>query len=108
MRPNSAVGDRRRPRARRSRPDQVQQVSYGQVIQAGQGQIPSRQAQISGGILKEVPSETVNKVCARHAGCRPDRPGAIRAGDIGCSVAGMESMSLAPYLLPGAVRFPHG
>ena len=45
-------------------PDQVQQVSFGQVIQAGQGQIPSRQAQIAGGIPKEVPSETVNKVCA--------------------------------------------
>ena len=36
----------------------------GQVLQAGQGQIPSRQAQIKGGIPKEVPSETVNKVCA--------------------------------------------
>ena len=84
-------------------PDQVQQVSYGQVIQAGQGQIPSRQAQINGGIPKEVPSETVNKVCAsgmRAAGLIDQ---AIRAGDIEVGVAGgMESMSLAPYLLPGA------
>src|SRR4249919_2144205 len=45
-------------------PEQVQQVVFGQVLQAGQGQIPSRQAQIKGGIPKDVPSETVNKVCA--------------------------------------------
>ena len=60
-------------------PDQVQKVVMGQVLQAGQGQIPSRQAQIKGGIPKEVPSETVNKVCAsgiravgadRHGGAR--------------------------------------
>lgn len=84
-------------------PDQVEQVSFGQVIQAGQGQIPSRQAQIAGGIPKEVPSETVNKVCAsgmRAAGLVDQ---AIRAGDVEVAVAGgMESMSGAPYLLPGA------
>lgn len=84
-------------------PDQVEQVSFGQVIQAGQGQIPSRQAQINGGIPKEVPSETVNKVCAsgmRAAGLIDQ---AVRAGDIEVGVAGgMESMSGAPYLLPGA------
>ena len=45
-------------------PEQVEQVVFGQVLQAGQGQIPSRQAQIKGGIPKEVPSETINKVCA--------------------------------------------
>ena len=45
-------------------PDQVQHVVIGQVLQAGQGQVPSRQAQIKGGIPKEVSSETVNKVCA--------------------------------------------
>src|SRR6476620_10322826 len=45
-------------------PEQVQQVVMGQVIQAGQGQIPSRQAQIKAGIPKEVSSETINKVCA--------------------------------------------
>ena len=44
--------------------DQVRHVVFGQVLQAGQGQIPSRQAQIKGGIPKEVSSETVNKVCA--------------------------------------------
>ena len=84
-------------------PNAVQQVAFGQVIQAGQGQIPSRQAQIKGGIPKEIPSETVNKVCAsglRSVGLLDQ---AIRAGDIEVGVGGgMESMSNAPYLLPGA------
>jgi acetyl-CoA C-acetyltransferase len=84
-------------------PDQVQHVVYGQVLQAGQGQIPSRQAQIKGGIPKEVSSETVNKVCAsglRSAGIVDQ---SIRAGDLDVAVAGgMESMSQAPYLLQQA------
>jgi acetyl-CoA C-acetyltransferase len=84
-------------------PEQVQQVTFGQVIQAGQGQIPSRQAQINGGIPKEVPSETVNKVCASGMRATGLIDQAIRAGDIEVGVAGgMESMSRAPYLLPGA------
>src|SRR3954470_13978523 len=45
-------------------PEQIEHVVMGQVLQAGQGQIPSRQAQIKAGIPKEVPSETINKVCA--------------------------------------------
>src|SRR4030088_3710338 len=52
-------------------PEQIQHVVMGQVIQAGQGQIPSRQAQIKAGIPKEVSSETINKGCAsgiRRAG----------------------------------------
>jgi acetyl-CoA C-acetyltransferase len=85
------------------KPDEVQQVVFGQVLQAGQGQIPSRQAQIKGGIPREVPSETVNKVCAsglRSAGIVEQ---AVRAGDLDVAVAGgMESMSGAPYLLDGA------
>ncbi len=84
-------------------PDQVQHVIMGQVIQAGQGQIPSRQAQIKAGIPQEVPSETVNKVCAsgiRAAGLLDQ---AIRAGDLEVAVGGgMESMSKAPYLLKEA------
>jgi acetyl-CoA C-acetyltransferase len=84
-------------------PDQVQQVLFGQVLQAGQGQIPSRQAQIKGGIPKEVPSETVNKVCASGMRTIGLADQAIRAGDLEIGVAGgMESMSNAPYLLPGA------
>jgi acetyl-CoA C-acetyltransferase len=84
-------------------PDQVQQVVFGQVLQAGQGQIPSRQAQIKGGVPKEVPSETVNKVCASGMRTLGIADMAIRAGDTEVAVTGgMESMSGAPYLLPGA------
>jgi acetyl-CoA C-acetyltransferase len=85
-------------------PEQVEHVVFGQVLQAGQGQIPSRQAQIKGGIPKEVSSETVNKVCAsglRAAGMIDQY---VRAEDLdGPAVAGgMESMSKAPYLLKKA------
>jgi acetyl-CoA C-acetyltransferase len=84
-------------------PEQVQQVVFGQVLQAGQGQIPSRQAQIKGGIPKEVPSETINKVCASGMRTIGLADLAIRAGDTEVAVTGgMESMSSAPYLLPGA------
>jgi acetyl-CoA C-acetyltransferase len=84
-------------------PDQVQKVVFGQVLQAGQGQIPSRQAQIKGGISKEVPSETVNKVCASGIRSVALVDQAVRAGDLETAVAGgMESMSSAPYLLPNA------
>jgi acetyl-CoA C-acetyltransferase len=84
-------------------PDQVEQVVFGQVLQGGQGQIPSRQAQIKAGIPKEVPSETVNKVCASGMRSLGIADMAIRAGDTEVAVTGgMESMSRAPYLLPGA------
>jgi acetyl-CoA C-acetyltransferase len=84
-------------------PDQVQQVVFGQVLQAGQGQIPSRQAQIKGGIPKQVPSETINKVCASGMRSLGLADLSIRAGDSEVAVTGgMESMSGAPYLLPGA------
>ena len=83
--------------------EQVQQVIFGQVLQAGQGQIPSRQAQIKGGIPKEVPSETINKVCASGMRTLGIADQAIRAGDLEVAVTGgMESMSKAPYLLPNA------
>src|SRR3954462_7135885 len=84
-------------------PEQVDHVVMGQVLQAGQGQIPSRQAQIKAGIPKDVSSETVNKVCAsglRSAGMIDQ---AVRVGDLDVAVAGgMESMSNAPYLLKDA------
>jgi acetyl-CoA C-acetyltransferase len=85
------------------KPDEVDGVVYGQVLQAGQGQIPSRQAQIKAGIPREVPSETVNKVCASGMRSVGIADQAVRAGDMDLAVAGgMESMSQAPYLLPGA------
>src|SRR5437588_9627506 len=85
------------------KPDQVQHVVMGQVIQAGQGQIPSRQAQIKAGIPKDVSSETINKVCASGIRAAGMLDAAIRAGDLELGVGGgMESMSNAPYLLKEA------
>ncbi|HEX3433147.1 MAG TPA: acetyl-CoA C-acetyltransferase [Solirubrobacteraceae bacterium] len=84
-------------------PEQVEHVIMGQVLQAGQGQIPSRQAQIKAHIPKEVSSETINKVCASGLRASVLLDQAIRAGDLEVGVGGgMESMSKAPYLLPQA------
>ena len=84
-------------------PDQVDRVVMGQVIQAGQGQIPSRQAQIKADIPREVPSETINKVCASGIRAVGLLDAAIRAGDLELGVGGgMESMSKAPYMLKEA------
>ena len=84
-------------------PEQVQHVVMGQVLQAGVGQIPSRQAQIGAGIPKEVSSETVNKVCASGVRSVVMIDNAIRANDLNVGVAGgMVSMSNAPDLLKEA------
>src|ERR1700756_2641029 len=84
-------------------PEQVEHVVMGQVLQAGQGQIPSRQAQIKAGIPKDVSSETINKVCASGLRASVLLDQAIRAGDVEVGVGGgMESMSKAPYLVPQA------
>jgi acetyl-CoA C-acetyltransferase len=84
-------------------PEQVEHVVMGTVLQAGQGQIPSRQAQIEAGIPIEVTSETINKVCASSVRAVGMIDQAVRAGDLDVAVGGgMESMSQAPYLLPGA------
>ena len=84
-------------------PEEVQHVVMGQVLQAGQGQIPSRQAQIKAGIPKEVTSETINKVCASGLRAAGMIDQSVRAGDLDIAVAGgMESMSGAPYLLKQA------
>ncbi|HTY96479.1 MAG TPA: acetyl-CoA C-acetyltransferase [Solirubrobacteraceae bacterium] len=82
-------------------PEQVDHVIVGQVLQAGQGQIPSRQAQIKAGIPKEVSSETINKVCASGLRASVLLDQAIRTGEVQVGVGGgMESMSKAPYLMP--------
>ena len=84
-------------------PEQVEHVVMGQVLQAGQGQIPSRQAQIKAGIPKEVSSETINKVCASGIRAAGLIDNAIRANELDVAVGGgMESMSKAPYLLKEA------
>src|SRR5437660_11850473 len=63
-------------------PEQVEHVVMGQVLQAGQGQIPSRQAQVKAGIPKEVSSETINKVCASGIRSAALLDNAIRAGEV--------------------------
>jgi acetyl-CoA C-acetyltransferase len=84
-------------------PTQVEHVVMGTVLQAGQGQIPSRQAQINAGIPIDVTSETINKVCASSVRAVGMLDQAVRAGDVELAVGGgMESMSQSPYLLPGA------
>jgi len=84
-------------------PEQVEYVFMGHVLQAGAGQITARQAAVKAGIGMDVPATTVNKVCpsGMHALYLADLM--IAAGDADIVVAGgMESMSNAPYLLPGA------
>jgi acetyl-CoA C-acetyltransferase len=84
-------------------PADVQHVVMGQVLQAGAGQIPSRQAQIGAGVPKHVTSETINKVCASGLRAAGMIDAAVRAGDLDVAVGGgMESMSQSPYLLKEA------
>ena len=84
-------------------PESVGYVFMGQVLQAGAGQAPARQAAIGAGIPKGVPAETVNKVCASSLRAVVLADLLIRAGQADVVVAGgMESMSNAPYLLPKA------
>jgi acetyl-CoA C-acetyltransferase len=93
-------------------PAEVQEVIMGNVLQAGLGQNPARQAAIHAGIPNSVPAFTVNKVCGSGLKSVMLAAQAIRAGDIEVAVAGgMESMSNAPYILPEArngVRLGHG
>ncbi|ANU27448.1 acetyl-CoA C-acetyltransferase [Planococcus versutus] len=84
-------------------PADVQEVIMGNVLQAGQGQIPSRQAAVKAGIPYNVKSETINKVCASGMRSVTLADQIIRLGDEEVIVAGgMESMSNAPYYLPKA------
>ena len=85
--------------------DQVDYVIMGQVLQAGAGQIPSRQAAVAGGIPMTVPSLTINKVCLSGLDAIALAAQLIRAGEFDIVVAGgMESMTGAPHLLPWARR----
>ena len=84
-------------------PEQIDYVFMGHVLQAGAGQIPSRQAAVNGGISMSVPSTTVNKVCLSGLNAIYLADQMIQAGDADIVIAGgMESMTNAPYLLPGA------
>lgn len=85
------------------RGDQVDEVIMGNVLQAGLGQNPARQAAIKAGIPHDVPSYTVNKVCGSGLKAVSLAVGAVLLGDAEVVVAGgMENMSLAPYLLEKA------
>jgi len=84
-------------------PEKVEYVYMGQVLQGGAGQIPSRQAARKAGLPWEVPSVTVNKVCASGLISVAMAAKMIALGEIDAAVAGgMESMSNAPYILPSA------
>jgi acetyl-CoA C-acetyltransferase len=84
-------------------PDQVDYVLMGQVILAGQGQITARQAAVKAGVPMTVPANTINKVCLSGLNTIYLADQMIRAGDAEIVVAGgMESMTQAPHLLPGA------
>lgn len=81
--------------------EQVDYVIMGQVLQAGAGQIPSRQAAVAAGIPMDVPSLTINKVCLSGLDAIALADQLIRAGEFDIVVAGgMESMTNAPHLLP--------
>ncbi len=84
-------------------PEDVQHVLMGQVLLAGAGQIPARQAAVKAGIPMSVPACTVNKVCLSGLNALYQADQMIQAGDAEIVVAGgQESMTNAPYLLPGA------
>jgi acetyl-CoA C-acetyltransferase len=90
--------------------DQVQYVIMGQVLQAGEGQIPARQAAVAAGIPMSVPALGINKVCLSGLDAIALAAQLIRAGEFDVVVAGgMESMSRAPHLLAGSRRgFKYG
>jgi acetyl-CoA C-acetyltransferase len=92
--------------------DEVEYVIMGQVLQAGAGQAPARQAAVGAGLPKETPADTVNKVCASSIRAIEIADAMIRAGEHEVIVTGgMESMSNAPYLVKKArfgYRLGHG
>jgi acetyl-CoA C-acetyltransferase len=82
---------------------QVEYVIMGQVLQAGEGQIPARQAAVAAGIPMSVPALSINKVCLSGLDAIALAAQLIRAGEFDVVVAGgMESMSRAPHLLAGS------
>ena len=84
-------------------PETIDEVVMGQVVQAGSGQAPARQAAHYGGIPDTVPAMTINKVCGSGLKAVMLAAQSIRAGDQACVVAGgQESMSNAPFLVQGA------
>lgn len=93
-------------------PERVDEVIMGNVLQAGLGQNPARQAALHGGVPPKVGAMTINKVCGSGLKSVALAAQAIRLGDASCIIAGgFESMSNTPYLLPGVrngLRLGHG
>jgi acetyl-CoA C-acetyltransferase len=91
-------------------PHEPEYVIMGQVLQAGAGQAPARQAAVAAGLPIETPADTINKVCASSIRAIEIADSMIRAGDVEVVVTGgMESMSNSPFLLArAAVGFPRG
>jgi acetyl-CoA C-acetyltransferase len=93
-------------------PDQVGEVIMGNVLSAGQGMNPARQAALMAGLPESVPATTVNMVCGSGLKAVAMAAQAIGSGEVEVAVAGgMENMSAAPYLLPRArfgYRMGHG
>jgi acetyl-CoA C-acetyltransferase len=84
-------------------PERVDEAIIGEVLQAGVGQAPARQAALKAGLPEGVSATTINKVCGSGLKAVMLGANAIRAGEAELIVAGgMESMNMAPYLLPGA------
>src|SRR5688500_9207305 len=84
-------------------PDEVDHVIIGQVLMAGQGQVPSRQADVKAGIPMRVPSDNINKVCLSGLNAIYLADQMVASGEADIVVAdGMESMTNAPYLANGA------
>ena len=93
-------------------PQRIEHVWMGNVLQAGQGQAPARQAALGAGLPKGTGCVTVHKVCGSGMRAAMDAANALRVGEFEIAVAGgMESMSNAPYLLPKGrlgYRMGHG
>src|SRR3712207_759651 len=84
-------------------PEMIDETIMGNVIQAGLGQSPARQAAVKAGIPVEIPAFTLNKVCGSGLRAVSLAAQMIKAGDADIVVAGgMENMSAAPYVVPGA------
>jgi acetyl-CoA C-acetyltransferase len=89
--------------------DNIDEVLFGHVIQAGQGQLTSRQAAVAGGIPLTVPATTINKVCLSGMETIADAGWRIAAGESQIVMTGgMESMTNAPYVLDGSARMGLG
>jgi acetyl-CoA C-acetyltransferase len=86
-------------------PDQIDEVILGQVLTAGTGQNPARQASLAAGLPVTVPAMTINKVCGSGLKAVHLASQAVRCGDAGIVIAGgQENMSLAPHVLPKSRR----